>query len=265
MATMHDYYEILRIDRTASADEVKRAYRKMAMKYHPDRNPGDKEAEHRFKESAEAYEVLADTDKRQRYDRFGHDGLRGTSGHDFTHMDAGDISSMFEDIFGSAFGVSGRRQSRGGGASLETVIDITFEEVARGVEKEIDFQRMDHCPTCTGTGGKPGTRPDVCLTCGGQGQVGQTGLGGMFRMVTTCSACGGAGRKYREHCPDCGGRARKPKRRVLNVKVPPGIHDGQAIRVPNEGEPGNNGGARGDLHVVVRVAEHDLSLVRMIT
>ena len=261
MATNRDYYEILNVERSASADDIKRAYRKMAMKYHPDRNPDNQDAERKFKESAEAYEVLADPEKRQRYDRFGHDGLRGISGHDFTHMDAGDISSMFEDIFGGGIGMGGRgRPSRGmgRGASLETVIDLMLDEVASGVEKQIEFQRMDHCPTCSGSGGKPGTQPAACATCDGQGKVAQSGLGGMFRMVTTCPTCHGAGRQYREHCPDCGGDGRKPKRRVLTVKIPAGIHDGQAVRVPSEGEPGNNGGSRGDLHVVIRVAEHDL-------
>ena len=259
MATQQDYYEILNVGRDCAADEIKRAYRKMAMKYHPDRNPGDKEAEQKFKNSAEAYEVLSDTDKRQRYDRFGHQGLRGTSGHDFAHMDASDISSMFGDIFGDIFG--GGRSQRGGpqrGYDLETQIEITLEQVAAGVEREIDFVRKDLCQTCSGTGHKPGSRPLACVTCGGQGQVTQSGLGGMFRMVTTCPACNGQGKSYKNKCPDCKGAGRQPKKRVLSVNVPPGIHDGQAIRVSGEGEPGAGGGPRGDLHVVVRVAEHKL-------
>jgi molecular chaperone DnaJ len=261
MATQRDYYEILNLERSASADDIKRAYRKMAMKYHPDRNPGDAEAEKKFKEAAEAYEVLSDNEKRQRYDRFGHEGLRGTSGHDFSHMDVGDIFSMFEDIFG---GLGGGRRGGGGGArarrgyDLETQVEITLEDVANGVEKEINFTRQDLCPTCNGSGAKPGSEPITCVTCAGQGQIAQSGFGGMFRMVTTCPACGGAGKVFKDKCTDCKGQGRKPKKRVLTVKIPRGIHHGQAIRVPGEGEPGSQGGIRGDLHVVIAVAEHDL-------
>ena len=262
MSTKRDYYEILNIERTADGETIKRAYRKMAMKYHPDRNPGDTEAEVKFKEAAEAYEVLSDAAKRQRYDQFGHEGLRGTSGHDFSHMDVGDIFSMFDDIFGGMMG-GGRRRGRGGsraqrGYDLETETEITLEEVNAGVEREIEFTRQDICETCSGTGGKPGTDPVTCATCGGHGQVQQAGLGGMFRMVTNCPACHGAGKHYRESCTTCGGDGRTPKRRKLSVKIPAGIHDGQAVRLAGEGEPGGNGGPRGDLHVVVRVAAHAL-------
>ena len=261
VATKRDYYEILSVTKEASSEEIKRAYRKMAMKYHPDRNPNNAQAELAFKECAEAYEVLADDQKRQRYDRYGHAGLRGTSGHDFTHMDVGDIFSMFDDIFGG-MGFGGRRNGRRArgrrGYDLETEVQITFNDVAAGVEREIDFTRQDLCETCSGSGGKPGTQPVPCVTCGGAGQVAQSGMGGMFRMVTTCPACRGAGSTIKEKCPDCRGSGRMPKKRKLSVKIPPGIHDGQAIRVPGEGEPGAGGGPRGDLHVVVRVAEHEL-------
>lgn len=258
MATERDYYEILNVGRETGTQEIKRAYRKMAMKYHPDRNPGDNVAERKFKEAAEAYEVLSDPDKRQRYDRFGHEGLRGTSGHNFSGMDAGDIFSMFDDIFGG-----GRRRRRGGvrsqrGYDLETEVEISLEEVGAGIQREIDFTREDHCPNCSGSGAKPGTKPVACVTCGGQGQVAQSGFGGMFRMITTCPACGGQGKVYKQKCPDCQGAGRKPKRRVLNVTIPKGIYDGQTIRVGGEGEPGTDGGYRGDLHVVVRVAKHKL-------
>lgn len=261
MATKRDYYEILNVEKSASAEDVKRAYRKLAMKYHPDRNPGDKEAETRFKECAEAYEVLSDPDKRQRYDRFGHEGLRGTSMHDFSRMDMGDIFSMFDDVFGAFFGGGGRRSRAGGarrGASLETVIDLTLEEVASGAEKEIEFTRLDLCETCDGSGAKPGSEPAPCVACGGVGQVQQSGFGGMFRMVTTCQTCNGAGTIIRDKCATCNGTGRKPKKRTLSVKIPRGIHDGQAVRVAGEGEPGDRGGPRGDLHVVVRVREHKL-------
>jgi molecular chaperone DnaJ len=261
MATQRDYYEILSVERTADGDTIKRSYRKLALKYHPDRNPGDAECEEKFKECAEAYEVLSDAEKRARYDRYGHEGLRGTSGHDFRHMDPGDIFSMFEDIFGDLSGRGSRgggQRGRGRGYDLETQVIITLEEVYAGAEHEVEFTRQDLCAACGGNGAKPGTKPVACVTCGGVGQVQQAGFGGMFRMVTACPACHGAGKIYRDKCPDCRGSGRKPKKRKLNVKIPPGIHDGQAIRVAGEGEPGVGGGPRGDLHVVVRVQEHKL-------
>ena len=260
MATTRDYYEILSVERSADGETIKRAYRRLAMKYHPDRNPGDEEAERAFKEAAEAYEVLSDDAKRRRYDQFGHAGLRGQAGHDFSHMDAGDIFSMFEDIFGGAFGGGGgsRRARASRGYSLETEVEITLEDVAKGVEREIEFTRQDTCETCSGSGNAPGSEPVTCVTCAGQGQVAQQGFGGMFRMVTTCPVCGGSGKVVKDPCKDCGGDGRKPKKRVLTVKIPAGIHDGQAVRVPGEGEPGHQAGPRGDLHVVVRIAQHEL-------
>ncbi len=260
MATQRDYYDILSVEKESNLDEIKRAYRKLAMKYHPDRNPGDTNAELHFKECAEAYEVLSDSEKRQRYDRFGHAGLRGTSGHDFSHMDAGDIFSIFDDIFGGMMGGgrgNGRRRSRGQrGYDLETQVQITLNEVATGVTREIQFTRQDTCAKCSGSGAKPGTKPIRCQACGGTGQVAQAGFGGMFRMVTTCPACQGEGMTTKDKCPDCRGSGQTPKQRTLTVKIPPGIHHGQAIRVPGEGEPGRRGGQRGDLHVAVSVAEH---------
>ena len=261
MATTQDYYDILKVDRTAGPEDFKRAYRKLAMKYHPDRNPGDAEAEQKFKDSAEAYEVLANPEKRQRYDRFGHEGLRGTSGHNFSGMDVGDISSIFGDIFGDVFGGGGRRRSGNRarrGYDLETEVEIELEQAAAGVERDIDFVRQDLCETCQGNGFKPGSQPIDCVTCAGQGQVSQNGLGGMFRMVTTCPACKGAGKIYKDKCTSCGGGGRQAKKRVLVVKLPPGIHEGQAIRVAGEGEPGVAGGPHGDLHVIVRIAKHKL-------
>ena len=262
MATQRDYYEVLNLPREATAEDIKRAYRKLAMKYHPDRNEGDAEAERLFKECAEAYEVLSDTEKRQRYDRYGHEGLRGAAGHDFTHMDARDIFSMFGDIFGGMFGGTRDRGGAARGASLETVIEIDLAEVARGAQRDVEFTRLDVCPTCTGTGGKPGTTPTACATCRGQGQVMQSGLGGMFRMVTTCPDCRGRGKRYEQRCADCKGTGRAPRKRSLSVRIPPGVHDGQAIRIPGEGEPGSStdgwNGPRGDLHVVIRVTAHPL-------
>lgn len=269
MPAQRDYYQVLSIERTADAEEVKRAYRRMAMKYHPDRNPGDAEAEKAFKECAEAYEVLSDESKRQRYDQFGHEGLRGNGGpatHDFSRMNVNDIFSMFNDIFGATNGAAGgsRRSGPARGYDLETEVHLSLEEVFSGVEKPVEFTRLDTCEKCTGSGSKPGSKPVTCPTCGGQGKVQQTGFGGMFRMVTACPACSGRGKIIKDFCPDCRGKGRTPKARKLSVRVPPGISDGQAVRVRGEGEPPSleespsGAGERGDLHVVARVMEHDL-------
>ncbi len=273
MPTTRDYYEVLSVERTADGEEIKRAYRRLAMKYHPDRNPGDAEAEAKFKECAEAYEVLSDEQKRKIYDQYGHEGLRGRTGatHDFSRMDVSDIFSMFNDIFGGGGGFGGvGGQQRGGrrgvarGYDLETEVRITLAEVATGVERDVEFTRMDLCEACTGSGAKPGSKPIQCPTCGGRGQVQQVGLGGMFRMVTACPACAGRGQVVKEFCETCRGKGRTPKKRSLTVKIPPGIQDGQAIRVQGEGEPPpqeaspSGEGMRGDLHVVVRVEAHEL-------
>ncbi len=259
--TKRDYYEVLGVSRTASADEIKRAYRRLAMKYHPDRQNGadsaaKAEAEQRFKECAEAYEVLSDPEKRQRYDQFGHAGVQG--GHDFSHMDVGDIFSMFDDIFGGlgGFGRRGGRRAQARGFDLETQVELTLNEVAKGAEKTIEFERQDLCDTCRGSGAKPGTSPTVCVQCGGSGRVAQAGFGGMFRMVTTCPNCRGRGSIVRDHCQDCGGSGRTLRKRVVNVKIPPGVHEGQAIRIPGEGEPGENGAPPGDLHCYIVIKAH---------
>lgn len=271
MPTTRDYYEILSVDRKADAEEIKRAYRRLAMKYHPDRNPGDAEAEAKFKEAAEAYEVLADPARRQRYDQFGHEGLRGmgAAAHDFSRMNVQDIFSMFEDIFagagGGGFG-GGRARGRGAarGYDLETEVELTLEDVAAGCERDVEFTRLDVCDACAGSGAKRGTKPVPCPTCGGHGRVQQAGLGGMFRMVTTCPACAGRGKVIREVCETCRGKGRVPRKRKLAVKVPPGIAEGQAVRVQGEGEPPppevspGGEGVRGDLHVVIRVKDHPI-------
>ncbi len=269
MPTTRDYYEVLGVAKDAPADDVKRAYRRLAMKYHPDRNPDDSEAESKFKECAEAYEVLSNNEKRSAYDRFGHAGLRGTPGHDFNSMHAEDIFSMFNDIFGGAFGggAGGRRgRQRAGvprGYDLETEVEITLNEVLEGTTRDVDFKRLDVCERCKGAGAKEGSQPAKCATCGGHGQVAQTGLGGMFRMVTTCPNCRGRGTVIIDKCPDCRGNGRVSVKRKLSVKIPPGVHSGQAVRVSGEGEPPSadasaaGQGIRGDLHVVVRVQQHD--------
>lgn len=261
MPTHADYYESLNVARDASADEIKRAYRKCAMKYHPDRNPGDAEAEKKFKQCAEAFEVLSDPEKRQRYDRYGHEGLRGAGMHDFSGMNATDIFSMFEDLFGDLGGAFGGRRGGGGprahrGYDLETEIDITLDDVLAGATREVEFTRQDICETCEGSGAKPGTEPVVCSTCGGQGRVAIRQ--GFFQMVRTCPECQGTGKIIVDKCTDCHGSGRRPKQRKIEVKTPPGIHDGQVIRVPGEGEPGSPGAPRGDLHVVVNIKPHQI-------
>jgi molecular chaperone DnaJ len=252
-----DYYEVLGVERTADGEEIKRAYRRQAMKYHPDRANGDKaEAELRFKECSEAYEVLSDAGKRRRYDQFGHQGVTGQ--HDFSHMDVTDIFSMFDDIFGGALG-GGRGRGRAApsrGYDLETRIELSLQEVAVGAEKTIDFEKQDRCEQCSGTGAKPGTAPVVCVQCGGQGRVAQQGFGGMFRMVVACPNCRGRGTVVREQCPSCAGTGRQLRKRTVVVKIPAGVHDGQAVRVTGEGEAGENGAPAGDLHVYIAVKEH---------
>ncbi len=258
-----DYYEVLAVSRTASADEIKRSYRRLAMKYHPDRNAGEgrAEAEVKFKECSEAYEVLSDDVKRQRYDQYGHAGV--SASHDYSHMEAADIFSMFEDIFG---GIGGNGQ-RGRGAAtrgatrgydLEVQVELTLAEVASGAEKTIEFEKQDLCETCKGSGAKPGTSPVVCVQCGGQGRIAQQGFGGMFRMVTTCPNCRGRGTVVRDHCGSCGGSGRQLRKRTVTIKIPGGVHEGQAVRVVGEGEAGEAGTRPGDLHCYITIKPHPI-------
>ena len=260
-----DYYEVLGVSKGASADDIKRAYRRMAMKYHPDKNPGDAEAEAKFKECAEAYEVLSNAEKRQRYDQYGHDGLRGMGMRDYSHMRWQDIGSAFEDIlgfddfFGDLFGSRGRRTARRGGPTqgydLETTVELTLNDIAKGTEKTIEFTRKDLCPECNGSACAKGSSPERCSVCGGSGQVSRGG--GFFQMVSTCRQCGGAGKVITKPCKNCKGSGRVPKKRVVSVKIPPGVHDGQGIRVANEGEPGHGGGPRGNLYCYARIKPHE--------
>lgn len=260
MAGKRDYYEVLGVSKTAGGDEIKRAYRRGALKYHPDNYTGDKaEAEKQFKELAEAYDVLSDAEKRQRYDRFGHEGLRGAGVHDFSGMGFGDIFSMFQDIFGGAGGFStGRGRQRG--YDLETEVVLTLEEVAVGVDKTLEFERNDFCDPCAGSGSKPGTEPQPCRTCNGRGQVQQAmqGIFGTSVRIIACPECRGRGSRIETPCPQCGGTGRLRKKRTLSVHVPAGVHEGQAVRLRGEGEPGSNGAVRGDLHCYVRVDGHPL-------
>jgi molecular chaperone DnaJ len=258
-----DYYEVLGVGKSASADDIKRAYRRLAIKYHPDKNPDNKDAESKFKECAEAYEVLSDTDKRARYDQFGHAGLDGAGVHDFSRMNVDDIFGALniEDLFGDAFGFSGRsrRSARGGprkGYDLETVVQLTLNDVAGGVEKSIEFTRQDICEECTGSGSAKGSSLSKCSACGGSGQVAQSGLGGFFQMVSTCPQCKGNGKVITNPCKKCRGSGRVPKKRLVMVKIPAGVYEGQSVRVGGEGEPGFNNGPRGDLYCYVKVKEH---------
>jgi molecular chaperone DnaJ len=254
MAAKRDYYEILGVPRNASDQEVKSAYRKQALKYHPDRNPGDREAEERFKEAAEAYSVLSDADKRKRYDAYGHAGLGSSAGAGFDPS----IFSDFGDILGDFFGFGdmfGRR--RGGprrGADLRYNLEISFEEAAFGTETQIQIPRTETCKECGGNGAAPGTEPTACPTCGGSGQV--TFQQGFFSVARSCGRCRGSGRVVTKECPGCHGRGQIAVERKLQIKIPAGVDSGSQLRISGEGESGSLGGPPGDLYVVLRVEDH---------
>ena len=260
-----DYYEVLGVDRGADDATIKKAYRQLAKKYHPDMNPGDKEAERKFKEASEAYAVLSDAEKRRQYDQFGHaafeQGGAGAGGFDFSGADMGDI---FGDIFGDLFGGgrSSRRTNNGPmkGANVRASVRITFEEAVFGCEKQLELNLKDECKTCHGTGAKPGTSPETCPKCGGKGQVvyTQQSLFGMVRNVQTCPDCNGTGKIVRDKCPDCRGTGYISERKKISVSIPAGIDNGQSIRIREKGEPGVNGGPRGDLLVEVQVSRHPI-------
>ena len=261
MAEKRDYYEVLGVSKTASDDEIKKAFRALAKKYHPDMHPGDKECEEKFKEAQEAYAVLSDADKRRQYDQFGHsafDGTGGAGGFDFSGMDMGDI---FGDLFGDFFGGGSRRRANDGplkGANLRTSVRITFEEAVFGCEKEIEMVLKDECQTCHGTGAKPGTTPETCSKCGGKGKVvfTQQSFFGTVQNVQTCPECSGSGKIVREKCPDCRGTGYIASKKKIQVSIPAGIDNGQSVRIREKGEPGINGGPRGDLLVEVVVSRH---------
>ena len=262
-----DYYEVLGVDRGADEATIKKAYRQLAKKYPPDMNPGDKEAEKKFKEASEAYAVLSDAEKRRQYDQFGHaafeqggGGAGGFGGFDFNGGDMGDI---FGDIFGDLFGGGRSRRANNGpmkGANVRTAVRITFEEAVFGCEKQLDLNLKDECTTCHGTGAKPGTSPETCPKCGGKGQIvyTQQSLFGTVRNVQTCPDCNGSGKIVKEKCADCHGSGYITNRKKIAVTIPAGIDNGQSIRIREKGEPGVNGGPRGDLLVEIQVERHPI-------
>ncbi len=261
MSTKRDYYEVLGVGREASPDDIRGAYRKIALKNHPDRTPGDAEAEARFKEAAEAYAVLSDPEKRQRYDHFGHAGVDGPSvgGRGFSNVQ--DIFSAFGDLFGGGSGsvfdqfFGDARGGRRRGASLRVDIELTLEEVATGTKRTIDVNRPDKCATCDGSGAKPGTGPKTCATCRGSGQITHSQGFVAFRQV--CPRCDGAGTWVEEHCTACKGRGVVGRRVPIDLTIPPGIEEGHVERIAGQGESGERGGPSGDLVVVVHVKQHE--------
>ena len=271
MADKRDYYEVLGVSKNATDDEIKKAFRQTAKKYHPDMHPDDKECEEKFKECQEAYAVLSDPDKRRQYDQFGHqafDGSMGGQGFDFSGMDFGDI---FGDIFGDLFGGGSRRSNSNGpmkGQNIRLSVRISFEEAVFGCTKDIEFAYKETCQTCNGTGAKPGTSPETCSKCGGKGKVVMTqqSLFGMMQNVQACPDCQGSGKIVREKCGSCHGTGYVSKKIHKTVEIPAGIDNGQCVRVRDYGEPGRNGGPRGDLLVEVIVSRnpaferHDMNI-----
>ena len=259
-----DYYEVLGVDKNADEATIKKAYRTLAKKYHPDMNPGDKEAEKKFKEASEAYAILSDPEKKQQYDQFGHAAFEGGAGGGYGGFDfnSADFSDIFGDIFGDMFGGGRRRASNGPmkGANIRTSVRITFEEAVFGVDKELELNLKDPCPTCHGTGAKPGTSKTTCPKCGGKGQVvfTQQSFFGTVRNVQTCPDCGGTGQIIKDKCQDCHGTGYISSRKKIQVSIPAGIDNGQSVRIREKGEPGTNGGPRGDLLVEVMVQRHPI-------
>merc|ERR1711879_452219 len=253
-----DYYEVLGVDRSADERELKKAYRKLAMKYHPDRNPDDADAESKFKEATEAYEVLGDAQKRGAYDQYGHAAVDGSAGGGYGGgAGAGNFSDVFGDVFGDIFGGGGG--SRGGpqrGSDLRYTLELSLEEAVRGVEKKIRIPTLVNCGTCDGSGAKPGTSPKTCGTCNGVGQVRMQQ--GFFSVQQTCPTCHGQGKIIEDPCPSCHGRGTREETKTLSVKIPAGVDTGDRIRLAGEGEAGAMGGPAGDLYVQVSVREHSL-------
>jgi molecular chaperone DnaJ len=256
MAEKRDYYEVLCVARDATRDEIATAYRKLAIQYHPDKNPGNEEAIERFKEAAEAFEILGDEEKRARYDRFGHAGVngQGMGGAHFTDVE--DIFSAFGDIFGDILGGGFGRRGPRKGRDVRCGITLTLHEAATGVTKKVEFHRHERCEDCQGSGAAPGSRREICTYCGGHGRVVQSA--GIVRMQTTCPACHGAGSVIKQPCRSCNGSGQKLKRVTTEVKIPPGVDDGTRVRITGEGEPSPAGGPPGDCYCFISIIPHPL-------
>jgi len=257
--TKRDYYEILGVGKTASEEELKKCYRKIAMQFHPDKNPGNKQAEERFKEAAEAYEVLSDRQKREIYDAYGHAGLSNTGFQGFSGFD--DVFSGFGDIFEDVFGF-GRGRGRGrtrpaarAGADLRYDLKISFLDAAFGLTTTIDLEKLHPCQACGGTGSAPGTTPSTCPTCNGRGQVVQSS--GFFTISSTCPHCNGHGKVIAKACQTCRGTGREKQRKTVELKIPAGVETGSRLRLRGEGEAGDQGGPNGDLYVFLQVEDHE--------
>ncbi len=252
-----DYYEVLGVPRNAPAADIKRAFRQLAMKFHPDKNPGDKDAEAAFKEVAEAYEILGDDQKRQMYDRFGHDGLRG-AGLNAGFENADEVFSHFGDLFGDLFGLGGGGRRRGArrGPDLEYPLTIEFLEAVKGVEKEVQVPKHAMCEPCGGSGAAPGSQPTTCGTCRGAGEVIQAQM--FLRIRTVCPTCEGRGRVVKERCTSCSGQGRTRVTDKLKVTIPAGVDDGMQLRLQGKGDVGDPGSTPGDLYITLRVAEHEM-------
>ncbi len=252
-----DYYEILGVDRSASDEEVKKSYRRLAMQYHPDRNPGDKKAEEKFKEAAEAYEVLRDAEKRKIYDRYGHEGINGTGFRGFSGFD--DIFTNFSDIFEDVFGFTGARtRTRSAvrqGADLRYDLKISFMDAVKGTTTQIDLEKFERCAECSGTGAAAGTQPESCPRCAGRGTVTQSS--GFFTISTTCPQCRGAGRVIKNPCKACFGTGKARSRKTVSLRIPAGVETGSRLRLRGEGEEGDFGGPSGDLYVFLHVEPHE--------
>jgi len=259
MAAKRDYYEVLGVERSATEDEIKKAFRQAALKHHPDRNPGDRQAEQRFKEAAEAYEVLADANRRAQYDRFGPSAFEQGgqySGPTFTNVE--DIFRHFGDIFGSGvFGDMFGGRARSGpqaGRDLKIALELSLEEIDQGVERTVSLRRRETCATCRGSGAKPGTSASTCPSCGGRGQIHRNQ--GFFTMATTCPRCGGQGTVIEHPCSDCGGEGRISRKSEIKITIPPGVEEGVRLRVAGQGDAGDPGAPRGDLYCVIQEIEH---------